>query len=249
MNYHVDAFSEEIGRRYLWRVYTGIGKYVAKTATHIVADSDFEANYVRNTFNVRNDKLSTILLGVDPIFYNRLPKPDNSLEKGAVNLFFVGYLIKRKNVPSVLYALHELMHRFEIKDVSLTVVGTGLEKGHLLHLAEELGIDGRITWKETLSNQNLVNEFLKADVFLLLSKSEAYGIAVAEALSVGAPCIVADTTALHEFTKELGCFGVESPPDPQEVAQLILDISNWHITTVLSFVPYSNVCCEAVCAN
>ena len=93
-----------------------------------------------------------------------------------------------------------------------------------MHLAEELGIGGHITWKESLSTQDLVNEFSEADVFLLLSTSEAYGIAVAEALSVGTPCIVADTTGLREFAEEPGCFVVESPPNPQKVAQLILHI-------------------------
>ena len=103
VNYHVDAFSGETGRRYFWPFYTRIGKYVAKTATHIVADSDFEAGYVRSTFNVRDNKLSTIPLGVDPIFHNRLSKSDKSSGKGAIRLLFVGYLIKRKNVPSILY--------------------------------------------------------------------------------------------------------------------------------------------------
>jgi glycosyltransferase involved in cell wall biosynthesis len=224
INYHVDAFSGETGRKYLWCIYTNIGKYVAKTATHIIADSDFEADYVRRTFNVRNDKLSAIPLGVDPVFHNKLSRPDKSSRKGAIRLLFVGYLIKRKNVPSILRALCELVYRLEIKDTRLTVVGTGPEKGRLLHLAELLGIGGHITWKESLSTQDLVNEFSEADVFLLLSKSEAYGIAVAEALSVGTPCVVADAPGLREFAEEPGCFVVESPPNPQKVAQLILEI-------------------------
>jgi glycosyltransferase involved in cell wall biosynthesis len=225
VNFHVDAFSGTLGRRLFWNLYTKIDENVAKTATHIVADSDFEAGYVRSTFNVRNDKLSTIPLGVDPIFHNQNPtKSDKSSGKGAIRLLFVGYLIKRKNVPSVLLTLCELAHRFGIKDTRLTIVGTGPEKGHLLRLAEELGIGGHIAWKESLSTQDLVNEFSEADVFLLLSASEAYGLVVAEALSVGTPCIVADAPGLREFAKEPGCFLVESPPLPQKVAQLVLDI-------------------------
>ena len=64
----------------------------------------------------------------------------------------------------------------------------------------------------------------RADLLLLLSNSEAYGIVVAEALALGTPCIVADATALHEFVAEPGCFGVDYPPDPEKVARLITEV-------------------------
>ena len=235
INFHVDAFSGTLGRRLFWNLYTEIDKNVAKTATHIVADSNFEADYVRETFYVRDDKLATIHLGVDPVF-QRSSKHKKNRRKNEIRLLFVGYLIKRKNVQSVLYALHELVHNLETKEAHLTIVGSGPEKAHLLHLAEELQIDDHIMWKESLGQAELANEFVKADVFLLLSKSEAYGITVAEALSIGTPCIVADTTALREFTKEPGCFGVESPADPQRVARLILHI----LENKVEVGPFSN---------
>jgi glycosyltransferase involved in cell wall biosynthesis len=64
----------------------------------------------------------------------------------------------------------------------------------------------------------------RADLLVLLSNSEAYGIVVAEALALGTPCIVADSTALHEFVAEPGCFGVDYPPDSQKVARLITEV-------------------------
>ena len=65
---------------------------------------------------------------------------------------------------------------------------------------------------------------LKIDIFLLLSNSEAYGITVAEALALGIPCIITKITALNEFINEPGCFGVNYPPDPTEVAKMVLKI-------------------------
>ena len=80
-----------------------------------------------------------------------------------------------------------------------------------------------IVWKPFLPHQKVMEEMEKSDIFLLLSKSEGYGIVVAEALSVGIPSIVTNGTALEEFTKENGCFGVMYPPNPKEVADLIID--------------------------
>jgi glycogen synthase len=224
VNYHVDTFSGTLGRRYFWSAYTKIAKNMANTATRTVADSNFEADYVSRVFSVRGDKLSVIPLGVDPVFRKKPLKRDKCQQKPAVKLLFVGYLIRRKNVQAILHTLYELIHTFGIKEARLTIVGTGPDKADLLHLAQELEIVENITWEQSLSLQDLVVALAEADVFLLLSKSEAYGIAVAEALSVGTPCIVADTTALREFAEEPGCFVVESPPNPQKVAQLILHI-------------------------
>ena len=72
--------------------------------------------------------------------------------------------------------------------------------------------------------KELYEKFRDADIFLLLSRSENYGIVVAEALALGTPCIVANTTALSEFTKEPGCSGIDYPPDPKELAELIIKI-------------------------
>ncbi len=236
VNFHVDTFSGTLGRTLFWNLYTKIEEDIAKKATHIVAASNFEARYIRNAFGVSGGKLSIIPNGVDPIFQEKASGRDQCHNKSEMRLLSVGYLIKRKDFRSVLYCVNELVHRFGMSQVRLTIVGTGPEKGSLLHLADKLGISGYITWKESLSDEALVREFLEADVFLLLSKSEAYGISVAEALSAGVPCIVADTTALYDFTKEPGCFGVESPPDPKKVARLILHV----LETKVEVGPFSN---------
>ena len=68
------------------------------------------------------------------------------------------------------------------------------------------------------------------DIFIILSRTEGYGIVVAEALSRGTPTIVTNGTALEEFTKEKGCFGVDYPPRPGEVADLILRIHEDDVT-------------------
>jgi glycogen synthase len=68
-------------------------------------------------------------------------------------------------------------------------------------------------------------------IFLLLSRSENYGIAVSEALSMSVPCIVAKTTPLREFLNEPGCFGKDYPPDPHAPAQSIPKVHSGNAKT------------------
>ena len=111
-----------------------------------------------------------------------------------------------------------------MEEVVLTIIGDGPEKKRLQRLAEKLGTTDKIEWRSFLRRKEFINMIKKADVFLLLSESEAYGIIVAEALALGTPVIVTKRTALKEFLNEPGCFGVDYPPNPEEVAELILKI-------------------------
>jgi glycosyltransferase involved in cell wall biosynthesis len=107
------------------------------------------------------------------------------------------------------------------------VVGEGPYEEELKKLAKELEVDESISWEGFVppSDQEKLLEYYKeSDMFMLLSESENYGIVVVEALTMGTPVIITKRTALTEFLDETGCFGVDYPPDPREVADLILKI-------------------------
>ena len=108
--------------------------------------------------------------------------------------------------------------------MNLTIVGDGPEKKKIEKLIKNLNLFKYITWKKKLPQSELIKLYKESDIFILLSESEAYGIVVAESLACGTPVIVTRRTALEEFIKEPGCFGVNYPPDPKEVANLILKI-------------------------
>lgn len=55
----------------------------------------------------------------------------------------------------------------------------------------------------------------------MLSKHEAYGITVAEALAAGTPCIVATGSALEEFVDGKRCLGILPPISTQELVHAI----------------------------
>jgi glycosyltransferase involved in cell wall biosynthesis len=140
-------------------------------------------------------------------------------------LLYYGWLLELKGVQYILKGLYELQHAFE-KRARLKIIGDGTYKGTLSKLARELRLQSSISWCPFLPEEELYREIRAADVFLLLSRSENYGIAVAEALALGVPSIVAKTTALVEFLDEPGCFGIGYPPDPTELAELIISVKD-----------------------
>jgi len=217
---HFDIERSTLAGRYLWGIYNKIiGKEIFQLADHIIVHSRYEFAAIKHFFNVDQSKITIIPHGVDIIDPRKNRKP-----KDTINLLYVGYLIKRKGVDHVIRALHSLIYEYNVKNVHLKIIGKGPEKNKLVKLATKLGVNGKITWIDPLPYKDLINELKNADVLLLLSSSEAYGIIVAEALALGTPVVVTRRTALIEFLGENSCFGVEYPPNPSTVAKTILDI-------------------------
>ncbi len=218
-SFHLDVYRERFLARRLWKAYERLGKKMVGALTHVIAFSQFEAETIAREFHVPRERLSVVPHGVPVIDTHKTRAPG-----AGPRLLYAGHLLKRKNVQAIVESLDVLVHREKVQGASLTIVGAGPERARISRLIRDRALEAHVTLKSFLAPVDLVREMKRADLLVLLSSSEAYGIVVAEALALGTPCIVADATALHEFIAEPGCFGVDYPPDPEKVARLITEV-------------------------
>jgi glycosyltransferase involved in cell wall biosynthesis len=223
---HFDLFSHDtFAGKYLWNQYNNlIGTKITKFPYLICAASNFEAKNIHNILGVPENKIKVIPHGVDVIEVNDKLKKNKKL----IHILYVGYLLELKGIQHIVKALNELVNEKKV-NAKLTIVGKGPYEQNLKELAHNLGVDKNIDWKGFVSSPDLINEYKKADVFILASMSENYGIVVTEALALGTPVIVTKRTALSEFLDEPGCFGIDYPPEPSKLSELILEITSTNI--------------------
>jgi glycosyltransferase involved in cell wall biosynthesis len=208
--------------KYLWNIYNKlIGKHLFDVADKIVCASRFESENIQCAFGVANDKIEIIPHGIDRVETSRADKRNDE----CISLVYYGWLIEIKGVQYILKALRELEKTLH-KRAQLSIIGQGRYKSTLFQLAKELGVESLISWYPFLFGEELCKKISEADVSLLISRSENYGIQVAEVLAMGIPCIVAKNTALVEFLDEPGCFGVDYPPNTTALAELIINIKD-----------------------
>lgn len=216
---HTDIYRTSLAGKYLWPIYNYFGKSNFQDCDYIISPSHFEAQHIIHNYQVAEDDISIVPHGVNIIDQKRTVKNHKTC-----NLLYSGHLVERKGVDHIINSLNTLVNELGFHDVKLTIIGDGPEKSKLIKQCSDLGLNDHVTWKSFLTYGELMDEIRKSDIFLLLSNSEAYGIVVAEVLALGTPCVVTKTTALTEFINEPGCFGVDYPPDPEDVARLIRDI-------------------------
>ena len=217
---HLDIVRGRFAGKYLWKLYNTIARTVFRKSASVISCSKFESKNICDV-GVDPKKITIIPHGVDLIDTTNHKTSDETIQ-----LLYTGHLIPRKGVDHIIEGLNSLVNEMDVKNVRLTIVGEGPEKQKLIKKAENLGVMDHILWKSFLSNEELIDTVKSSDIYLLLSRSEAYGIAVAEALALGTPCIVTNRTALKEFSNEIGCYTVEYPPAPLKVADTILKVYN-----------------------
>jgi len=217
---HYNAVGHNQLARLLLKLYQPLGKHIFKYVDKVVSVSEYEAALIQRDFFIPEESIKLIHHGVD--ISEIKPQKKQASNNLRISLLFVGRLEQFKGVQYILKAMKLLKDDYKMKPI-LNIVGDGPYKKHLKKLTDELGLE-HIIWNGVLKHKAVWNKYKNADVFLLPSRTECYGLVVAEALASGVPAIVCDTSALTEFVKEAGCFGIKYPPQPDELARLIVKI-------------------------
>lgn len=147
-------------------------------------------------------------------------RPVAAGSSGTTHLLCVASLTPRKGHDTLLDALE----RIPQLDWRLTCVGGAHDGGEWAEsLRRRAGagvLNGRITFAGELSGTALDAAYDAADLFVLPTRYEGYGMAIAEALARGIPVVSTPTGAIAELVGDMAGF-VVSPDDPAALAGVI----------------------------
>ena len=103
-------------------------------------------------------------------------------ENGIHNFIFVGSLIERKYPIAILKALCKVYPKGNFK---ITYVGDGAEKKSIEKFHAENGKKGVIEFTGRIPREKIIEYLKTADVFVMISKNEVFGLVYLEAMALG----------------------------------------------------------------
>jgi len=122
---------------------------------------------------------------------------------GCVNILFVGYLERRKGLDILVRALGnigKIDREWQLRIVGDTTIFPDYAK-NCIDLADKFGISKNVRFLGKLDNKDLEEEYNNADIFVLPSFHEGYGMVIKEAASYGLPIISTDVGAIPELVE------------------------------------------------
>ena len=178
---------------------------------HIITISENTKNEIVNNFNYPKSKITVAYPGVAEKFR---PKADQSLAKTSkTTLLFLGGLKQRKNPKFLLKVLKNLKN----KNIKLIFAGTGPLLGLLKTKTLQLGLEDQVVFTGFVKEADKVKLYQSADILLLPSLKEGFGMTITEAGACKVPAIGADHYSIKEIIKT-GQTGLLAKPN---------DVDDW----------------------
>lgn len=165
-----------------------------KKADRVIAVSNYTKNLLSRFYGVADEKVVVVHNGVDmnefsPVKLRQIFPHDKIV-------LFVGRLTMQKGVEYLLKAAKTVLE--ERSDTIFLIVGSGDLQHKLIMDAAVLGIGNRVVFPGFLTGEKLQQCYQMADVFVMPSVSEPYGIVALEALANGVPVIISKQSGVSE---------------------------------------------------
>jgi glycosyltransferase involved in cell wall biosynthesis len=146
--------------------------------------------------------------------------PRSAAQMGAGRkLLFVGRLSAQKNIPLMLEALAHYVQKHG-GDVSLSLVGEGELRPAVQSQIDRLALGNIVTMHGALHGEALESAYEGADLLLLTSVNESFGLVLVEAMTKGLPIVSVNIPAVRDVVVN-GVNGLLAEPAPQAVADAI----------------------------
>lgn len=192
-------------------------------AEKVICCSNFMADHIAYIFGTSRSKIAVIPNGVDPAKFNR-PYDREAFRLGfAVPheklILYVGRLVHEKGINILVDAMHRILGRINAK---LVIVGDGYLKDELLGRIRHQGLGDKVYITGFLDDPTLKLLYKTANVCVVPSLYEPFGIVALEAMAADTPLVVSDTGGLSEIVED-GVTGLKVPPwDPDALAGAVI---------------------------
>jgi len=163
-------------------------------ADKVVAVSEYTKNKIVEHYGIRPEKVEVVHNGVEFESYT-LNKAHKLKEKNKMVLF-VGRITLQKGPDYFVHAAKRVLDVYP--DAIFVVVGNGDMEHQMINMAASMGIADRVLFAGFLRGKEKEKAYQMADLLVMPSVSEPFGIVPLEALMYGTPVLISKQSGVSE---------------------------------------------------
>ena len=168
-------------------------------ADHVIAVSELTKRTIINHYGIAPDKVSVVHNGNTPSeshISERFSTLMSLKKDGKKVVLFAGRITIQKGVDYFIYAAKKVLE-YE-KDVYFVVAGSGDMEQQIINLTASLGLSNHFLFTGYYTLNEQASLFTLADLVVMPSVSEPFGIIPLESMSNGTPVIVSKQSGVSE---------------------------------------------------
>jgi glycosyltransferase involved in cell wall biosynthesis len=206
--------------------------WLASEAWRVICCSAYMAEQVSRLFHVPFTRIDTIPNGVNAVQYATVPpSPTFKLQYADRNeklVLYVGRLVYEKGVSVLVDAVNLVQQKLNAKFV---IVGDGYMRDRLVDQARRVGAMNKMFFTGFLDEASVKKLYRVADVFVIPSLYEPFGIVALEGMASGVPLVASGVGGLAEIITHDETGVLVYPDNPESLA--------WGINRVLTDPGYA----------
>lgn len=166
------------------------------SAIRVICVSHLTRTIVEHRYGVHPGKIDVVYNGIE----NGKPLPDPLqravIRRGDKIVLFLGRITMQKGPEYFIKAAKKVLEKFD--RVKFVMAGSGDRIQDIIELAAAEGIGQKVLFTGFLSGPDVERVFKMADVYVMPSVSEPFGISPLEAISHDVPVIISKTSGVSE---------------------------------------------------
>ncbi len=173
-----------------------IERHAMHTANKIIAVSNYTRNIIISRYGVSPEKVEVVYNGVEPSNGYEASGQQTWPVKTDKIVLFLGRITMQKGPEYFLYAAKKVLEK--MNNVKFIMAGDGDMLYRSIELAAELGIGHQVFFSRFLRGDDVHKAYQMADLYVMPSVSEPFGIAPLEALQHNVPAIMSKQSGIAE---------------------------------------------------
>jgi len=165
-------------------------------ADRVIAVSQLTKDIVTSRYGVSPEKVEVVYNGVERNGGGRHILDQTGIKKTEKIVLFLGRITMQKGPEYFLAAARKVLEI--VKDVKFVMAGSGDMMHRTIELAAELGIGSNVLFTGFLRGDDVRKIYEMADLYVMPSVSEPFGIAPLEALNHDVPVIISKQSGVAE---------------------------------------------------
>lgn len=195
----------------------GIEKHAMENADAVLPVSHYTKQKIIEEYHIRPSKIEVMHNAIDP--EDKFIEKMHVLKKHNKIVLFLGRITLQKGPEYFLGAAKKSLEKRQ--DLLFVMAGSGDMQYRMMHQAAQLGISDKVLFTGFVRGEKQKEIYAMADVFVIPSVSEPFGLTALEAMSYNTPVILSKNAGVAEVVRN--CLKVDFW-DTHEIANKILAI-------------------------